>query len=120
MAGFTSALGPDARGAMFALPLQIGAIAIGVLDLYRKEPAPIAPEELTAMLAVADVVTMVLMSRPPPADIATHTTDAWWTPSPSSSEIHQATGMVVAQLSVATAHRVSATAGPCVRQRQYH
>ena len=24
----------------------------------------------------------------------------WWTPSPASSEIHQATGMVVAQLSV--------------------
>lgn len=95
--GFTSALGPLASGAMFAFPLQIGAIAIGVLDLYRMDPVPIESEELTAMLAVADVVTMVLMSRPPPADSA----DAWWTPSPSSSEIHQATGMVIAQLSVA-------------------
>ena len=104
--GFTAALGPDAYGAMIALPLQIGAIAVGVLDLYRNEPVPIEPDELTAMLAVADIVTMVLMSRPPPGDInttthiGTSTTDAWWTPSPSSSEIHQATGMVVAQLSV--------------------
>jgi hypothetical protein len=68
-----------------------------VLDLYRIEPVPIESEELTAMLAVADIVTMVLMSRQPPVDAA----DAWWTPSPSSSEIHQATGMVIAQLSVA-------------------
>ena len=99
--GFTTALGPDARGAMFAFPLQIGAIAIGVLDLYRIEPEPVEPEELTAMQAVADIVTMVLMSRPPPTDVDTKATSAWWTPSPSSSEIHQATGMVVAQLSVA-------------------
>lgn len=99
--GFTAALGRDAYGAMFAFPLQIGAIAIGVLDLYRNEPVDIEPDELTAMVAVADIVTMVLMSRPPPEDIDTNKTDAWWTPSPASSEIHQATGMVVAQLSVA-------------------
>lgn len=98
--GFTSALGPDASGAMFAFPLQIGAIAIGVLDLYRIAPEPIDSGELTAMQAVADIVTMVLMSRPPPGDVNTTPTDAWWTPSPSSSEIHQATGMVIAQLSV--------------------
>jgi hypothetical protein len=99
--GLTAALGGDAYGAMFAFPLQIGAIAVGVLDLYRIEPVPIESEELTMMLAVADIVTMVLMSRRPPADIDTNSTDAWWTPSPSSSEVHQATGMVVAQLSVA-------------------
>ncbi|MCW2558528.1 MAG: hypothetical protein JWP55_2492 [Mycobacterium sp.] len=99
--GFTTALGLDASGAMFAFPLQIGAIAVGVLDLYRIEPVPIEPDELTAMLAVADIVTMVLMSRPLPRDIDGTATDAWWTPSPSSTEIHQATGMVIAQLSVA-------------------
>jgi hypothetical protein len=99
--GFTAALGRDAYGAMFAFPLQIGAIAVGVLDLYRIEPVPIEPDELTAMVAVADIVTMVLLSRPAPADVAADTTDAWWTPSPASSEVHQATGMVIAQLSVA-------------------
>jgi hypothetical protein len=98
--GFTTALGTDAYGAMFAFPLQIGAIAVGVLDLYRNEPVPIEPDELTAMLGVADIVTMVLMSRPAPDDVDTTATDAWWTPSPSSSEIHQATGMLIAQLSV--------------------
>ena len=98
--GFTAALGPDARGAMFAFPLQIGAIAVGVLDFYRAEPVPLAPGDVKAMLAVVDIVTMVLLSRAPPLDIDTSSAELWWVPSPGSSEIHQATGMVVAQLAV--------------------
>lgn len=100
--GFSTALDHDARGAMFAFPLQIGAIAVGVLDLYRVEPKPIRPQDMTAMLAVADIVTMVLLSRTPThADVGA--SDVWWTPSPTAREVHQATGMVVAQLSVAPA-----------------
>ncbi|WP_319448493.1 MULTISPECIES: GAF and ANTAR domain-containing protein [unclassified Mycobacterium] len=98
--GFTSALGADAKGAMYAFPLQIGAIVVGVLDLYRVEPLSLEPEDMTAMLAVADIVTMVLLSRTPPHEVATDAAEAWWVPSPASSEIHQATGMVVAQLAV--------------------
>jgi hypothetical protein len=98
--GFTTALGSDARGGMFAFPLQIGAIAVGVLDLYRAEPVPVEAADMTAMLAVTDIVTMVLLSRAPAADVDPGAPDAWWTPSPASSEIHQATGMVVAQLAV--------------------
>jgi hypothetical protein len=98
--GFGAALGRDARGAMFAFPLQIGAIAVGVLDLYRIDPIPLKPNDMTAMLAVADIVTMVLLSRTPPIDGVASTSDVWWTPSPTSAEVHQATGMVVAQLEV--------------------
>jgi hypothetical protein len=98
--GFTTALGRDAVGAMYAFPLQIGAIAVGALDLYRTKAMPILQADLTAMLGVADIVTMVLLSRPLPIDGDAGPTNSWWTPSPASSEIHQATGMVVAQLSV--------------------
>jgi hypothetical protein len=98
--GFIAAIGRDARGAMFAFPLQIGAIAVGVLDLYRKAPNPLEPNDMTKMLAVADIVTMVLLARTPPVDGVASASDAWWTPSPSSREVHQATGMVVAQLAV--------------------
>ncbi len=98
--GFTSALGGDAHGAMYAFPLQIGAIAVGVLDLYRAEPVPVDAADMSAMLAITDIVTMVLLSHAPPVDIGTSPPDVWWTPSPASREIHQATGMVVAQLSV--------------------
>ncbi len=98
--GFSAALGSDARGAMFAFPLQIGAIAVGVLDLYRADPIPLEPNEMTKMLAVADIVTMVLLSRVPPINGVASAADVWWTPSPASREVHQATGMVVAQLAV--------------------
>ncbi len=98
--GFTAALGTDARGAMFAFPLQIGAIAVGVLDLFRTLPVPLETNDMTAILEVADIVTMVLISRAPPFDIDASSKDAWWAPSPASSQIHQATGMVVAQLEV--------------------
>jgi hypothetical protein len=98
--GFTAALGTDACGAMFAFPLQIGAIAVGVLDLFRALPGPLETDDMAAILEVADVVTMVLISRAPPLDVGTTPTDAWWAPSPTSSQIHQATGMVVAQLEV--------------------
>jgi ANTAR domain/GAF domain len=101
--GLSALLGQDGRGAMFAFPLQLGAITLGVLDLYRLRPALAEPEEVAAMLAVADIVTMVLLSRPRRADAAgvdTDDPDAGWVPSLSSREIHQATGMVVAQLAV--------------------
>jgi hypothetical protein len=98
--GFTAALGADAQGGMYAFPLQIGAIVVGVLDLYRVEPLSLESEDMTAMLAVADIVTMVLLSHTPPREVATDAAEAWWVPSPASSEIHQATGMVVAQLAV--------------------
>jgi hypothetical protein len=97
--GLTSSLGADARGAVFAFPLQIGAISVGVLDLGRDEPVPLNAPDMTAVLAVADIVTMVLLSRASLTEADGSPTDEWWTPSPSSSEIHQATGMVVAQLS---------------------
>jgi hypothetical protein len=98
--GLITALDDDAQGAIYAFPLQIGAIAVGVLDLYRIAPGHLEPDELAAMLVVADIVTMVLVSHAPPRDIDTSPAEVWWSPSPSSVEVHQATGMVVAQLSV--------------------
>lgn len=98
--GFTTAAGDDARGALFAFPLQIGAISVGVLDLSRDEPPELQPADMVAISGVTDIVTMVLLSRPAQGGTVGHGPDSWWTPSPSSTEIHQATGMVVAQLSV--------------------
>jgi hypothetical protein len=101
--GFGAVVGERGRGAMFAFPLQIGAIAVGALDLYRVEPTPAGVDEVAAMLAVADIVTMVLLSHAPPAvpaGVDADILDTWWAPLSSSREIHQATGMIVAQLAV--------------------
>ena len=101
--GFGAAVGEHGRGAMFAFPLQIGAIGVGVLDLYRVLPTSARGDEVAAMLAVADIITMVLLSHAPPAvpaGVDANDLDAWWAPLSSSREIHQATGMIVAQLAV--------------------
>jgi len=101
--GLGTALGQDGRGAMFAFPLQIGAIRVGALDLYRVKPAQVEAGEVAAMLAAADIVTMVLLSHPRPAvpaGVDNDDLDVWWASSLSSREVHQATGMIVAQLAV--------------------
>jgi hypothetical protein len=95
---------PAARGsgarAVFALPLRIGAIRLGVLDLYRATPGPLSQPELADALAYADAVgTLVLDSaRGGPDDAPPD-----WPrddPTVNQAEVHQATGMIVAQLSV--------------------
>jgi hypothetical protein len=96
---------PAARGsgarAVFALPLQIGAIRLGVLDLYRATPGPLRQSELADALAYADAVGTLLLDSArghSPDD-----TPPDWPrddPTANQAEVHQATGMIVAQLSV--------------------
>jgi hypothetical protein len=62
------AFGPAARltgvAALFAFPLQIGAIRVGVLDLYRRQPGPLSGSQLGDSLLLADAATMLLLERP--------------------------------------------------------
>jgi len=55
-----AALEAGAR-AVFALPLQIGAISPGVLDLYANVPTVLDAEELADALAFADLATLLLL-----------------------------------------------------------
>ncbi|MFF1654410.1 ANTAR domain-containing protein [Streptomyces sp. NPDC058249] len=55
-----AALEAGAR-AVFALPLQIGAISPGVLDLYADVPTVLDSEELADALAFADLATLLLL-----------------------------------------------------------
>ncbi|MFI6409251.1 GAF and ANTAR domain-containing protein [Streptomyces sp. NPDC050548] len=55
-----AALEAGAR-AVFALPLQMGAISLGVLDLYAQVPVRLDAEELADALAFADLATLVLL-----------------------------------------------------------
>ncbi|MFF1901573.1 GAF and ANTAR domain-containing protein [Streptomyces sp. NPDC058206] len=46
---------------VFALPLQIGAISPGVLDLYSRVPVQLDAQELADALTFADIATLVLL-----------------------------------------------------------
>ncbi|MFD9436052.1 ANTAR domain-containing protein [Streptomyces sp. NPDC060002] len=55
-----AALEAGAR-AVFSLPLQMGAISPGVLDLYADTPTVLDSEELADALAFADLATLLLL-----------------------------------------------------------
>jgi hypothetical protein len=98
---FTPAALDSGARAMFALPLQIGAIRLGVLDLYRIEPGDLNPPDLADALALADAAGMLLLDAMAgtPADSADL---AWQRDDPTAHQapVHQATGLVLAQLGV--------------------
>ena len=86
--------------AMFALPLQAGAIRIGVLSLYRAAPGPLSAGELADLLVFADVALQLLLD----ASTGINGSPAYWPALHGLSErqavVHQATGMISVQLGV--------------------
>jgi ANTAR domain/GAF domain len=94
--------------ALFALPLQLGAINIGVLDLYRDTPGPLLGHELRDMVAATDTAMLLLLGSHSDAD----DDDPVRTDGPRKgrqreeglwidrAEVHQATGMVLVQLDI--------------------
>ena len=95
-----AALEAGAR-AVFALPLQVGAISPGVLDLYADVPTVLDPEQLADALAFADLATLLLLDAridgtggPAPADRGFEDLDGY------RAEIDQATGILTVQLGI--------------------
>jgi hypothetical protein len=88
--------------AVFALPMLIGAIHLGVLDLYRRRPGDLDREQLADALALAETACAFLLDpqehgcgypgeRGPELAGSQH------------PEVHQATGMITVQLGVTAA-----------------
>ncbi|WP_256215703.1 ANTAR domain-containing protein [Streptomyces sp. Ag109_O5-10] len=98
-----AALKAGAR-AVFAFPLQIGAISPGVLDLYANVPTVLDAEELADALTFADLAALLLLDAR--IDETGAPTDE---PLPDRgledlggyrAEIDQATGILTVQLGV--------------------
>jgi hypothetical protein len=95
------AAGAEAAGlaAVFAFPLRVGAIRLGVLDLYRSTIGILSPEELADALCFADAATALLLH-------AQAQDSRWRLPLESltvlddRAEVHQATGVVSVQAGV--------------------
>lgn len=88
--------------AVFAFPLRVGAIRVGVLDLYRDTPGPLALPDLTEALAFADAATAVILHLQD-HDGDGSTDAALIGPIDGRAEIHQATGMITIQLGIGLA-----------------
>jgi len=105
---FAAAACEAGAAAIFAFPLQVGAIRAGVMGLYRERPGPLNAFQLGDALVFADTATLLLLESDrqaadgadgagsglngQPPDLAGH-----------RAEIDQATGMLTEQLGVGIA-----------------
>jgi GAF domain-containing protein/ANTAR domain-containing protein len=88
--------------AVFAFPLRVGGIRVGVLDLHRDTPGPLSTPDLVEALAFADAATVVVLH------LQDHDGDdgagsPLTGPIDGRAEVHQATGMITIQLGISLA-----------------
>jgi GAF domain-containing protein len=97
---FMEGAGAAGVRAIFAFPLRIGAINVGVLDVYRSESGPLRDGELRAALLAADAAALALL------DVDTAHDDLFSdnveVRSAYQLQVHQATGILQVQLGVPT------------------
>jgi len=104
-------------GALFALPLQWGAVNIGVLDLYRVVPGPLSTSEQRDALAAADTAALMLLGQRTepfgnPDGLDASSQDGWLDDATSRhAVVHQATGMVLVQLGVSASDALARMRG---------
>lgn len=90
--------------ALFALPLQWGPVNLGVLHLYRRTPGSLPPDQRRDALRAASAATSMMLG-------GSHTDpeDGLWLDAVigNRAEVHQATGMVLAQLGISAAEALA-------------
>jgi hypothetical protein len=82
-------------GALFALPMAIGTIRMGVFALHRVRPGHLASANLAESLAFAELALQLQLDQ----QAGRHTADAAGLEL-HAPQVHQATGMISAQLDV--------------------
>jgi hypothetical protein len=91
---FTAAASDAGVAAIFAFPLQVGAVKFGVLDLYGTRAGPLTPSEFSDALVLGDALTLRLLATGDGGDIEADLGDD------PRAVVHQATGMITVQLGV--------------------
>ena len=85
--------------AVFGFPLQVGAVRLGALNLYRDHPGALTAEQHADALVMADVAAqavLVMQANAPPGKLAAELEAG----GDFLYVVHQASGMVAAQLDV--------------------
>jgi hypothetical protein len=84
-------------GAVFGVPMRIGAIRGGVLALYNQRPGPLSPEQVSDAWVYASLALQVILDE----RSGTSTGDGYPAAdalSAAGMQVHQATGMLSVQL----------------------
>lgn len=84
--GFISEVAETDARALFAFPIRVGGIGLGVVDLYRRTPGELAPDQLAAGLSGVEAMAESMLSSAETDDRTYPLT------------VHRAAGMVMVQL----------------------
>jgi GAF domain-containing protein len=89
--------------AIFGFPVRIGEARLGALDLYRDHPGALDGEQHADALVLADIAArslLMMQANAPSGTLAAELIDG----ADLEYVVHQASGMVAAQLDVSVAH----------------
>jgi GAF domain-containing protein len=88
-------------GAIYAIPLRIGAVDLGVLVLGSATPRALTSEELADSLVLGDLISRLVLDLQ--AGVASESLAWALDATDTRTVVHQATGMIAAQLNVSVA-----------------
>lgn len=105
------ALAAQPIGGLFTFPIGLGAITIGVLAAYRAVPGQLSAEHLATILGIADLAAAALLALragspdghgdgQPDGPGDGYVSEVWLDGAGADQRVHQATGMLIAQLGV--------------------
>ncbi|MBC7595313.1 MAG: GAF and ANTAR domain-containing protein [Kineosporiaceae bacterium] len=86
-------------GALFAFPLLMGAVTVGAVVLYRQAAGGLSPQRMEVAASLASAVAGIAVRRAVADASEDSASESTMAPS-MRREVHQATGMIVAQLGV--------------------
>ncbi len=88
-------------GALYAIPLRIGAVDLGVLVLGRATPRALTGRELADLTVLGDLIGRLVLDLQ--AGVTSESLAWGLDATDSRTVVHQATGMIAAQLDVGVA-----------------
>jgi hypothetical protein len=101
---FADAVVNDGIRGVFALPITIASVCVGALDLFRELPGPLAAADLAGARLAAELASLALFDSLAPSDDGLVDTGSDLADGQLREidrvEVHQATGMLIAQLDV--------------------
>ena len=105
--GYVSAIAGEGVGAVFALPLHVGAVRLGVLEAYGAAARSLSTLEVSVALVLAEIATACLIDTPDGSASALLDDHGLMKAMERRVEIHQAQGMVTVDLGVGLAEALA-------------
>ncbi|NUU07298.1 GAF and ANTAR domain-containing protein [Leifsonia sp. C5G2] len=95
---FSETIAADGVGSLFAFPMLVGSLRVGAVDMYSRRPVTLDPAQTRQAASLADHVGRLVLRR---ALVRAASADPEEPESPFSRRlVHQASGMVLAQLDI--------------------